>query len=109
MVVVVVVVVVVVIVVLVVVIVVLVVVIVVLVVVIVVLVVMVMVVVVVAGLCGCGWLLCSDATRICRSWKYRSIRIAILNLFQCLPQLFKITKIFTYTPLMTEDIYKILF
>jgi len=51
---------------------------------------MVMVVVVVAGSCGCGWLLCSDATlcnRICRSWKFRSIRIAILNLFQCLPQI----------------------
>jgi hypothetical protein len=32
----------------------------------------------------------SDATlcdRICRSWKFRSIRIAILNLFQCLPQI----------------------
>jgi hypothetical protein len=50
------------------------------------------VVVVVAGSCGCGWvwLWLIDATlcdRICRSWKFRSIRIAILNLFLCLPQI----------------------
>jgi hypothetical protein len=31
------------------------------------------------------WLQLCD--RICRSWKFRSIRIAILNLLQCLPKI----------------------